>query len=45
MSKIYVPEFNTGNCVYIQNGETLRVYESQPRNNATINYKDKDVKR
>ena len=45
MSKIYVPEFNTGNCVYIQNGETLRVYESQPRNNATINYKDYYIKR
>lgn len=44
MSKIYVPEFNSGNCVYIQNGETLRVYESQPRQNSTINYKDYYIK-
>ena len=41
---IYVPEYNTGNCAYIYNTDIIRVYASQPRQNATINYKDYYIK-
>lgn len=44
MSKIYVPELNNGNCVHIQSTDIIRVYESTPRANATINYKDYYIK-
>lgn len=40
MAKIYVPNYTTGMCAYINNNNTIRVYETQPRNNATINYTD-----
>lgn len=37
---IYVPEYNNGNCVYIYNTDVIRVYDSTPRANSTIQYKD-----
>lgn len=37
---IYVPEYNQGNCAYIYNSDIIRVYDSQPRQNTTISYKD-----
>lgn len=40
MSKVYVPEFNQGNCAYIYNTDIIRVYDSTPRQNTTISYKD-----
>ena len=44
MALIYIPEYNSGNCAYIYNSDIIRVYESQPRNNTTINYKDYYIK-
>lgn len=41
---IYVPEYSSGNCAYIYNTDIIRVYASQPRQNATINYKDYYIK-
>lgn len=41
---IYVPEYNQGNCAYIYNSDIIRVYDSQPRNNTTIDYKDYYIK-
>lgn len=37
---IYVPNYTDGNCAYMYSNNTLRVYESTPRNNATISYVD-----
>lgn len=44
MAKVYVPEFNTGNCVYIVNSDVIRVYDSIPTHNSIINYKDYYIK-
>lgn len=44
MALVYLPEYNTGNCAYIYNSDIIRVYESQPRQNTTINYKDYYIK-
>lgn len=41
---IYVPEYNQGNCAYIYNSDIIRVYDSQPRYNTTIGYKDYYIK-
>lgn len=41
---IYVPNYESGNCAYIYNTDIIRVYDTQPRNNATINYKDYYIK-
>lgn len=39
--KVYVPNYtNQQSCAYIYNNDVIRVYDSQPRNNATITYKD-----
>lgn len=38
--KIYVPNYENGNCAYISNANTLRVYDSEPMPNRTINYID-----
>ena len=41
MSKIYLPdEVTSTNCAYMYDKDTIRVYESVPRVNATINYTD-----
>lgn len=39
-ANIYVPNLNSGNCVVLQNSSTIRVYDTQPTNNSTINYTD-----
>lgn len=44
MAKIYVPEFANGNCAYIYNSDIIRVYDSTPRQNTTINYTDYYIK-
>ena len=41
---IYVPEYNQGNCIYIYSSDIIRVYDSQPQHNTTINYKDYYIK-
>lgn len=43
-SKIYVPSFSSTNCAYIYNSDIIRVYDSQPRQNATIQYTDYYIK-
>lgn len=37
---IYLPQFTNGQCVHIQNDETIRVYSQQPYQNSTISYTD-----
>lgn len=37
---IYVPNYEDGQCAYMYSNNTLRVYESTPRANTTINYRD-----
>lgn len=41
---IYVPEYTSGNCAYIYNSDVIRVYDSVPQPNTTINYKDYYIK-
>lgn len=42
--KIYVPIYENTNCAYIYSTDIIRVYDSPPRNNSTINYKDYYIK-
>lgn len=44
MALVYVPQYNNGNCAYIYSSDIIRVYESQPRQNTTINYIDYYIK-
>lgn len=37
---IYVPNYESGNCAYIYNSDILRVYDTVPEHNTTVNYKD-----
>lgn len=37
---IYVPDYENGQCAYMYSNNTLRVYDSTPRANTTINYTD-----
>lgn len=37
---IYAPNYETGNCIVVQNNGTVRVYETQPTYNSDVNYKD-----
>lgn len=37
---VYVPEYNNTNCAYMYNTDIIRVYDSVPRQNSTIQYKD-----
>lgn len=37
---LYVPNFEDNQCVVINNSETIRVYETQPTYNTSINYTD-----
>lgn len=37
---IYVPDYESGNCAYMYSNNVLRVYESTPTANTTINYVD-----
>lgn len=43
-TKIYVPNYQNGNCAYIYSSDVIRVYDSQPRQNTTIAYKDYYIK-
>lgn len=40
MANIYVPNYNSNNCVVLQNSSTIRVYQTRPTNNSTVNYTD-----
>ena len=44
MSKVYVPEYNQGNCAYIRDSDIIRVYSSVPQYNSTISYTDYFIK-
>lgn len=44
MDLVYVPTYTTGNCAYIHSSDVIRVYDSQPRQNSTIGYKDYYIK-
>lgn len=37
---LYVPNFEDNQCVVIYNSETIRVYETQPTTNTSVNYTD-----
>lgn len=37
---IYVPNLNSSNCVVLQNSSTIRVYDTQPTLNSSVNYSD-----
>lgn len=38
--KIYVPSYNSSNCLVVRDSNTLRVYDTQPTQNSTVNYTD-----
>lgn len=40
LMKLYVPVFNSNNCAVLQSGEVIRVYETRPTTNSSINYID-----
>lgn len=42
--KIYIPDYTTGKCAYIYNSDIIRVYDSVPHNNSTVNYTDFYIK-
>ena len=37
---IYIPEYSSSNCAIIQSTGVIRVYDTVPQINSTINYKD-----
>ena len=37
---IYVPIYNTNNCAYVRDANTIRVYNTTPTNNSTVGYTD-----
>lgn len=37
---IYVPTYNSGNCVIVYDKDTIRVYDRAPTYNSDINYTD-----
>ena len=41
---IYIPNYSSNNCAYIYNSDIIRVYDSHPSQNSTINYKDYYIK-
>lgn len=41
---IYIPEYQDTNCVVIQNSDVIRVYDTVPVQNSTVNYKDYFIK-
>lgn len=41
---IYVPEYERGNCLVVTSSDVIRVYETTPRNNSTIQYRDYYIK-
>lgn len=40
MANIFIPTYNTGNCVVVQSADVIRVYEKRPTTNSTVNYID-----
>lgn len=40
MTNIYIPNYSSGKCAYIRDKDTIRVYDSTPSYNSTINYTD-----
>ena len=38
--KVYVPNYESNNCAYMQSNNVLRVYEEQPQANSTLSYID-----
>lgn len=40
MSKVYVPNYQNSNCAYIYNSNTIRVYDSVPTQNSSVDYTD-----
>lgn len=38
MSSIYIPSYTNSKCAYVYNSDTIRVYDSTPTLNSTINY-------
>lgn len=37
---MYVPNYESGNCAYLYNDNFIRVYETTPTYNSSINYTD-----
>ena len=37
---IYIPNYETNNCVHIRDKDTIRVYERKPQVNNLVNYTD-----
>lgn len=37
---VYVPTYNSSNCVYVRDSNTIRVYDSHPTQGATVGYTD-----
>lgn len=37
---MYVPNYSNGNCAYLYNDRFIRVYDTTPTYNSTINYTD-----
>lgn len=42
--KIFIPNYSQGKCAYIYNSDIIRVYDSVPTHNSSINYKDYYIK-
>lgn len=38
--KIYVPSYSNNNCLVLRDSNTIRVYDSIPTNNSSVNYTD-----
>lgn len=36
----YIPNYSTGNCANLRNGDVIRVYERKPTTNSDVNYID-----
>ena len=37
---MYVPNYENGNCAYLYNDNFIRVYETTPTYNSSVNYTD-----
>lgn len=42
--KIYIPDYTSSKCAYIYSSDVIRVYDSVPTHNSTINYTDYYIK-
>lgn len=42
--KIFIPNYSQGKCAYIYNSDIIRVYDTVPTHNSSINYKDYYIK-